>query len=96
MFASVLIWKTVVTSTQLAGYTVATIGLLHYSFGVDSVRSFIRDCAFQMVHRDDNNIARSRRVSRLAVGMILTVAVLVGSFGGVLAAYRVQMDPRAY
>lgn len=96
VFASVLIWKTVVTPTQVAGYTVATIGLLYYSFGADNIHSFIHDHVFEKVHRDKNPIARRRWTHRVIAGMLLATIVLAGAIGGVLAGYRVEMDPRVY
>jgi hypothetical protein len=96
VLVSVLIWKTVVTPAQVAGYTVATIGLLYYSFGADSIHSFVRDHAFQKVTTEENPIARRRRTQRVIVSMLLTTVVLAGAVGGVLAGYRVEMDPRVY
>jgi hypothetical protein len=96
VLASVMIWKTMVTPTQVVGYTVAIIGLLYYSFGADSIHSFIRNHVLQKVHRDENPIARRRRTQRVIASMLLTTVVFAGAIGGVLAGYRVEMDPRVY
>ena len=96
MLASVLIWKTVVTPTQVAGYTVATIGLLYYSFGADNIHRVIRDHVFERVPRHENPMTRRRRIRRVITSMLLVIVVVTGAVGGVLAGYRVEMDPRVY
>jgi hypothetical protein len=96
VLASIVIWNTVVTVTQVAGYMVATVGLLYYSFGADTIHSFIREHGFGKVHTNENPIARRRRKQRVIATMLLTVVVLAGAIGGVLAGYKVEMDPRTY
>jgi hypothetical protein len=96
VLASVLIWNTLVTPMQVAGYTVATIGLLYYSLGADSIHSFIRNQVVQSAQKEENLIARRRRTQRVLASMLLTIVVLAGAIGGVIAGYRVEMDPRVY
>jgi hypothetical protein len=96
VLASVLIWNTLVTPMQVAGYTVATIGLLYYSLGADSIHSFIRHQLFQSARNEENLIARRRRTQRVLASMLLMIVVLAGAIGGVIAGYRVEMDPRVY
>jgi hypothetical protein len=81
---------------QVAGYTVATIGLLYYSLGADSIHSFIRHQIFQSARGEENPIARRRRTQRVLASMLLVILVLAGAIGGVIAGYRVEMDPRVY
>jgi hypothetical protein len=96
VLASVLIWNTVVTVTQMAGYTVATVGLLYFSFGADTIHSLIREHVFVRIHNNQNRVARRRRTQHVIASMLLIVVVLAGAIGGVLAGYKVEMDPRVY
>jgi hypothetical protein len=81
---------------QVAGYTVATIGLLYYSLGADSIHSFISNQVFQSARKEESPIARRRRTQRVLASMLLMIVVLAGAIGGVTAGYRVEMDPRVY
>ena len=96
MLASVLIWNTLVTPMQVAGYTVATVGLLYYSLGADSIHSFIRNQVAQSARKEENPVARRRRTQRVLASMLLMVVVLAGAIGGAIAGYRVEMDPKVY
>jgi hypothetical protein len=96
VLASVLIWNTLVTPMQVAGYTVATVGLLYYSLGADSIHTLSHNQVAQSARNEKNPIARRRRTQRVLASMLLVIVVLTGAIGGVIAGYRVEMDPRVY
>ena len=81
---------------QVAGYTVATIALLYYSLGAESIHSFIRNQVAQSARKEENPIARRRRTQRVLASMLLMTVVLAGAIGGVIAGYGVEMSPRVY
>ena len=96
MLASVLIWSTVITPLQVAGYTLATVGLLYYSLGVEIIHSFFEGRIRRTSHGDENPLTRRRHQRRMVAITSIVFIISAGAIGGILAGYSVEWDPRVY
>ena len=98
VFASVLIWGTVVTWMQIAGYTIATVGLVYYSLGAQTIHAFFNG-QMGSLKLDENPMAARRRRKRVCVLLLVLFLILFAATGGVLAGYGMDLgriDPRFY
>ena len=98
VFASVLIWGTVVTWMQIAGYIIATIGLVYYSLGAETVHAFFKGQGGSS-RRDENLVAARRRRKRVCVFLSVLFLILFAAIGGALAGYGMDLgriDTRFY
>jgi hypothetical protein len=97
VFGSILIWHTVITPLQLLGNTIATIGLLYYSLGKDTIHNFM------LQHLTGSNRGHSRRRSSSAAAerdslargiarrktaiILISTAALIGGAAGFWTGY---------
>jgi hypothetical protein len=95
IFASVMLWGTVVTPIQLMGCFIATLGLLYYSLGKDKLHGFLFPCVGQS-GREEKGATRGGFARRKIAILFVFLAASAGAAGGWYAGYNVEWDPRIY
>jgi hypothetical protein len=96
VFFSAIVWSTVVTSTQIIGYSLSTLGLLYYSLGAETIRNALYQALSFAEHRDGSSYTNRKRRKRVIAAILLISIICAGAIGGIFAGLKMELDPRAY
>lgn len=107
IFASVLLWGTVVTPTQIVGCLVATSGLLYYSIGKQRLhsplfpwleQSRIEESGSKLVELGGTPGAVKRKTfaKRKFAIVLVVLSAVAGAIDGGYAGHNIEWDPRVY
>jgi hypothetical protein len=96
VFFSAIVWSTVVTPTQIVGYSLSTLGLLYYSLGIETIRGAFYHTFLFAMHRDGSNYTNRKHRKRVIAAILLISIICAGAIGGILAGLKMELDPRAY
>ncbi len=83
---------------QIAGYAIATVGLVYYTLGAETVHAFFKGQVGSS-KLDENPVAARRRRKRVCALLSVLFLILFAALGGVLAGYGMDLgkiDPRFY
>jgi len=95
ILASVVLWDTIVTSTQIVGCFIATAGLLYYSVGKDKLHSLIF-LRYQYQPLKEQSVSPRRFAKRKFAIVLVLISISAGAIGGGYAGYNIEWDPRVY
>lgn len=95
IFASVVLWETIVTPTQIVGCIIATAGLLYYSLGKDRIHSLLFPWLEQS-RAEEKSVKRRRIAKRKFAIVVVLLSASAGAIGGGYAGYDIEWDPRVY
>lgn len=94
IFASVILWGTIVTPAQLAGCFIATTGLLYYSLGKEKIHSLLFSRFEQQ--RGKVEVVTRGRFANCKFALFVILAALAGAAGGWYTGFKSGWDPRVY
>jgi hypothetical protein len=95
IFASIMLWGTVVTPVQFLGCFIATLALLYYSLRKDRLHGFLFPCVGQS-RREEKGATRGGFARRKITLLFVFLAASTGAAGGWYEGYNVEWDPRIY